>query len=549
MKQLRDAVLLGSVGMLGVVGGCGDAGGASTSFGGSQPIELTATEGSSSSSGAGESSSSSSSSSGEAPTTTPTGDTGVASSTGGGCVDDDDCLGDPDGPVCDDGRCTTSCLPGDTKPCYSGPLDKVDVGACVRGTSTCAADGLGWGSCEGEVLPLASEVCGNDVDDDCNGEVDDDVDADGDGWGVCSGDCCDTEGGECFDPEKVNPGAYEYVGNEVDDNCDAEIDEVEAACDGGLASDTGDPKSYARALDLCNFTVESPADPQDRVWGVFSAKLTLANGTGAPAAASRSIRPGFGSKIVAQKHNNLVVMSSGHAADATDTKPGFAAFESGQDMKTTSPPPADWLAANNNKIPNPPGCPAAQVPASNDAVMLTLRMRVPTNASSFSARMYFMSAEYPEYVCSQYNDFFVALVDSEAVGNPKDKNVAVYDDGKTQWPIGVNLVKVADGLFTQCEGGPVGCAGVAGTYNGCKSTTELVGTGFDAFDDFACNKVQKLAGGGTGWLTLRGNVMPGEVMEIRLAVWDTGGHIYDSLVLLDAWEWSIDPAAPGVTPG
>ena len=189
------------------------------------------------------------------------------------------------------------------------------------------------------------------------------------------------------------------------------------------------------------------------------------------------------------------------------------------------------------------------VPAANDPVMLTLRMRVPTNASSFSARMYFMSAEYPEYVCSKYNDFFVALVDSKAVGNPKDKNVAVFDDGKTQWPIGVNLVKVADGLFTQCEGGPVGCQGVASTYNGCTSTADLVGTGYDALDANACNKVQKLAGGGTGWLTVRGNVLPGEVMEIRLAVWDTGGHIFDSLVLLDAWEWSIDPAQPGVTPG
>ena len=56
-------------------------------------------------------------------------------------------------------------------------------------------------------------------------------------------------------------------------------------------------------------------------------------------------------------------------------------------------------------------------------------------------------------------------------------------------------------------------------------------------------------GDGSGWLTLRGNVDPGEVMEIRLAVWDTGGHIYDSLVLLDAWEWALDPAEPGVTPG
>ena len=547
MKQHRGAALLGSIGLAWGVASCGVDGGTSTSFGGSMPIELTVTE-TSSSSGVGETSSST----GETTTSSPT-SSGSGSSSGSsgsaGCVDDLDCVGDPAGPLCDAGRCTTNCLPGDSKPCFTGPLEKVDVGACVRGTSTCTADGLGWGGCEGEVLPAASEVCGNAIDDDCNGDVDEDVDADGDGWGVCSGDCCDTEGGACFDPEKVNPGAYEYVGNEVDDNCDAVIDEVAEACDGGLASDSNDAKNYARALDLCSFTVEAPPDPVDRVWGVISAKLTLADGNGVPAAASRAIRTGFGSKIKPQKNSSLAVLASGHAADTNDTKPAYAAFEPGQDMKTTSPAPADWLAANGGKIPNPPGCPASEVPAANDPVMLTLRMRVPTNASSFSARMYFMSAEYPEYVCSKYNDFFVALVDSKAVGNPKDKNVAVFDDGKTQWPIGVNLVKVADGLFTQCEGGPVGCQGVASTYNGCTSTADLVGTGYDALDANACNKVQKLAGGGTGWLTVRGNVLPGEVMEIRLAVWDTGGHIFDSLVLLDAWEWSIDPAQPGVTPG
>lgn len=483
-------------------------------------------------------------------TTTSAASTGASSSSGGGgCVEDIDCEGHPDGPLCVDGRCTVTCMPADTKPCYTGPLDKVDVGACLRGTSTCDANGLGWGACEGEVLPLPSELCGNLKDDDCNGDVDEDVDADGDGWGVCSGDCCDIDGDACFAPAQVNPGAFEYVGNDVDDDCDGEMDELAEACDAGLASGSGEPLNYARAIDLCTITEESPDDPKDRTWGVISAKFSLADGKGAPAAVSRSIRTGFGAAIKPQKHNSLIVLSSGHAADATDKSPAYAPFESGQDLKTTSPPPMDWLAANDGKIPNPPGCPAPLVPAANDAVMLTLRIRVPTNASSFSARMYFMSAEYPEYVCSKYNDFFVALVDSKAVGNPADKNVAVYDDGKTQWPIGVNIVKVADGLFSQCEGGPVGCAGVDGVYNGCKGTAELVGTGFDAFDNFACNAQQKLAGGGSGWLTLRGNVDPGEVMEIRLAVWDTGGHLYDSLVLLDAWEWSLDPAEPGVTPG
>ena len=40
-------------------------------------------------------------------------------------------------------------------------------------------------------------------------------------------------------------------------------------------------------------------------------------------------------------------------------------------------------------------------------------------------------------------------------------------------------------------------------------------------------------GGGTGWLNVAGNVKPGETVEIRFVLWDTGDPWYDSLVLLD----------------
>ncbi len=504
-----------------------------------------------------------SSSTGPGSTGTDAGSTG-ATATGAGassgstgapgtpCSSDQDCVDSPDGPICDPdtSTCTTPCEPGAEEACYSGPEGTAGVGACAAGTRTCADDGLGYGPCVGEVVP-ALELCGNTIDDDCDGDADEDTDADGDGWGVCSGDCCDTEGGACFGPALVNPGAYEFVGNMVDDDCDGETDEPATACDAGLASDSADARDYARALDLCDFTEEAPPDPIDRRWGVISARLSLADGTGLPATASRAIRPGFGASIKAQKNARLAVLSSGHAADVDDGAPAFAAFEAGQKMGTSSPLPEPWWSKVGGKLPNPPGCKAPMIAAANDPVMLTLRVRVPTNAKSFSAKMFFFSAEYPEYVCSQYNDFFVALVESKAAGNPADTNVAVFDDGQTKWPIGVSLAKVAEGLFTQCQNGDVGCkSGVPATaYAGCTGTAQLKGTGFDLFDMDVCSPGQTMVGGGTGWLTLRGNVSPGEVMTLRLAIWDSGGFIFDSLVLLDAWEWSLDPATPGVTPG
>ena len=48
---------------------------------------------------------------------------------------------------------------------------------------------------------------------------------------------------------------------------------------------------------------------------------------------------------------------------------------------------------------------------------MRLSLRVPTNANSFSVDMFFFSAEYPEYVCSTYNDQLIALVDTPS-GTP-----------------------------------------------------------------------------------------------------------------------------------
>ena len=70
---------------------------------------------------------------------------------------------------------------------------------------------------------------------------------------------------------------------------------------------------------------------------------------------------------------------------------------------------------------------------------------MPTNAKSFSYRFKFYSAEYPEFLCRQYNDFFVTLLSSSWLPDPNanppedplptDKNIA-FDANKD--PVSVN---------------------------------------------------------------------------------------------------------------
>jgi hypothetical protein len=439
---------------------------------------------------------------------------------------------------------------GTMEVCYGGAADTLGVGPCKAGNRICQ-DNLRWGTCVGEVRPTG-EICGNQIDDNCNGEIDEDVDLDGDGFSTCDRDCCDSMNDGCASPELVNPGAFEVEGNMLDDDCDGIVDEAStAACDSGLASNATNPLDYARAMELCQTTTAT--DPQ---WGVISARFTLADGTGAPAAKQHSIRPAFGATTV-RGGSSLVVLSTRAAAATGQTNPNFEAFQPGGNtgMESTSGFPADWLAANNGALPNAPGCPAPRGTLAHDPIMLELVIRVPTNARSFSLSSNFFTAEYPEWVCSAYSDFFVALLDSTWNGqpaNPPDKNLARYVSATNQvYPIGVNLAYGNTGLFRVCKNGDTGCtpAANAGVCTTCNALGELIGTGFDVKATGPMSKCgsNDLVGGGTGWLVTTGNVVGGELIKLRFAVWDTSDALVDSLVLLDNFQWSVEASEPGTT--
>jgi hypothetical protein len=437
------------------------------------------------------------------------------------------------------------CHPGDSEDCYDGMDGTEGVGPCHSGTRTCSDQGI-WSACMGQVLPSA-EICTDGIDNNCNGMVDEDIDADGDGFTTCGGDCCDST--ECSDPALVNPGAFDVPGNGVDDDCDGQVDNTQLVCDSGIPSGTANAMDFAKAIELCQTTTMA-----DNKWGVIDAKLTLADGTGAPASVSHAIRPKWGTNTMPKGGNSVALLSTGHAASKGDADPAWQDFEQTPQPDgngTESNFPQDFFQANGNKLPNAPGCPDPLGDKAEDPVMLTLTIRTPTNAKSFKLNVNFFSSEFPEYTCSPYNDFFVVLLDSSYQGspaNPADKNLAFYTPmGSTmKYPVGVNLASGDTGLFTECHNGKTGCAPTshAGNITTCIDTIQLAGTGLDKAESGTCDG-NALQGGGTGWLETSGNVVGGEIITLRIAIWDTSDHVLDSIAIVDNFQWSVDAAQPG----
>ena len=441
---------------------------------------------------------------------------------------------------CSGASCTGgSCSPGDSRACYTGTMGTENVGPCHGGMQMCTSAGQ-WGDCAGEVAP-SGEVCGDNIDNNCNGMTDENTDNDHDGFTTCQGDCCDST--ECSNPAAVNPGAFDAPGDGVDNDCDGMVDNTQLLCDQGLMSNSSNAMDYAKAIDLCQ-----TATMMDKKWGVIDAQLTLADGTGTPDTVSHSIRPHYGTGVQPQGGVSLMEIASGNAAAVGDTNPPYVDLEGNLGGTKSSGFPADFVAANGGKLPNAPGCPEPNGNTANDPVMLTLTIRVPTNAKSFSLKSNFFSSEFPEYTCSPYNDFFVILLDSMYNGmpaNPADKNLAFYQNASMQnYPVGVNLAHGNTGLFTQCVNGTTGCDGTAGSISTCMSTAELAGTGLDTPTPGQCDS-NALEGGGTGWLTTTGNVVPGEIIKLRIAIWDTSDHVLDSLAVVDGFTWSVDTSQPG----
>ena len=323
---------------------------------------------------------------------------------------------------------------------------------------------------------------------------------------------------------------------------------------------------------LCRTTEETPADKKNKTWGLIDVKILRADGTPLEDWKAISIRDKFGSIQPAPlEGGRMVVMSSGIASDATQTDPGPNSSPTDTNVDSQHSPTSsvdisygsspysvkDWYAAPNpplkpaNGLPDSPSCSASDSSEANDSVMIVLRMRAPTNVRAFSFNSYFFSSEYPEYVCTSYNDQFIALVDTPSgtpapIPNPIDKNLMTYSNNGKLWPIGINIAHDTS-LFAVCESQAANstCWDDDVSAQSCVlGPGQLAGTGFDLkTDDYYGDGCY--VGGGTYWLTTAGNVIPGEIIELRIAIWDVGDSAFDSLAVIDGFKWLASATLPG----
>ena len=378
---------------------------------------------------------------------------------------------------------TTSAGPGGGNPSSAGP------GSGPSGSGSGGGD-IGF---DGGLSGSGGSTMGTT----CNSGPDEDFDKDG--FTVSQGDCNDCDA-------NVNPGAIEVIAapdsdggipTPADEDCDGTADNIPMPCDDTLALADGDAMHAANAIELCQ-----QATAGDKKWGVLEAKFVRANGTPFSPGLQVGLQPGFGPNVNPQGGKRLLAISSGYAR-----VPG----QSGSCGSLT--------CTSNGGGSAPPGFPQ-DVPNClgssniNDDVALEVKLRSPKNATGYSFNFFFYSFEYPEWVCTSFNDQFIALVNPPPMG-PINGNISF--DSMTN-PVSVNIA-----FFSVCSGCALG-------------TTAMQGTGFNEWND----------AGGTSWLKTQAPIKGGDEASIRFTIWDTGDQAYDSTALIDNFQWIANGGTVGV---
>ncbi len=200
------------------------------------------------------------------------------------------------------------------------------------------------------------------------------------------------------------------------------------------------------------------------------------------------------------------------AVDASDVLDAFGV------IVPFTPPDLALLSTGEASSGFPqPGTDFGAIGEGGDRTTLDLALVAPADAVRFEVRINFLSAEYPEFVGSQFNDKFHVNVTGSAWSGDASKD----DLGR---PISVNSA-----------------------FFGVTSADALAGTGFDgdaySYDYYTYYDYtgSGLIGGGTGWVTIAVPVAPGEPVDVAFVIHDVGDGVFDSTVAIDDFRWSTEP--------
>jgi len=292
-------------------------------------------------------------------------------------------------------------------------------------------------------------------------------------------------------------------------------------CDMGLAIDSADPMDGARAMGLCKVAEGANS------WGVITAEWVTAHGLPLTGALSRGkgILDNFGNVVVPREGANMLALSSGSARNPGD--PEY--FSPGGDNKDPSP---HSLPPGYN-VTESPACPGVTTGLPYDSASLRVTLKVPSDAKSLNFDFDFYTYEYPDYICSTYNDFFVAIMNPAPPGAVSG-NISFDSDG--------NTISVNAGFMNACMPSMAG-----GKNFTCPSGYgEIVGTGFDDNIPFTVPISQGSAA--TSWLVTTAPVTPGSEITLLFSAWDSGDGVLDSTVLIDNFKFDVDETSTGTTP-
>lgn len=398
----------------------------------------------------------------------------------------------------------------------------------TAGTDGSSADGDGstsdTGSSSGDGDSSAGEADGGSTTDSGDGDSESTTDT-GDGDGASTSDGGDGDGATSTDADTGTTGdtTTDSGGGDGDgDDCEAPANHI--TCDAPSDNPTPD-----MAVGL-----NCPGDQ-------YNSTQTVAASLNSPDANAWRIARQFGTSgdWVNTEGDQMLVIST-YTVPAPD---GTGMINAGNNLYVSG---GDNQNPNSQQLPSPmspinggnpafTGCDGVNDcsnslqaqwnqggSTANDLIWMDFSVEVPGGTYGWTMDFNFITAEYPNWVGTEYNDILVVWNTSEAYTG----NVCFVGDE----PCTVTALEAA--IEDAANGGAIHTSPkMAGT--GMKANGGLLGTP---------------GGGATGWYQMQGQSVPEETLEITIALFDMGDSLWDTIVLLDNWRWNCegcDPSIPG----